>query len=222
MAGRRTKRATAVTPTDRLPLPADGKVVEVAMVERDHRWLTRVEWSHGDVLCVIAPLRDDGEPYPLQPGEALTVGWSTEVGYLVALGALRGYGQDVIATWGIGVSRVEQQQRRSAFRLPLSTPVKVRGSSTEITGRTSDVSEGGLRCTQPRRNAPELGETVHVELELPGEESVIARAKVVRHREVDATNVDIGLAFVVIDAEETERIRRFIFEEQLRRRSVGT
>lgn len=192
------------------------------MVERDHRWLTRVEWSHGDILCVVAPLRDDGEPYPLEPGEGLTVGWSTEVGYLVAVGALRGYGEDVIATWGIAVSRVERQQRRAAFRLPLSAAVKIRGSSAEIVGRTCDLSEGGLRCTQPRRNAPELGETVHVELELPDEEPVIARAKVVRHREVDATKVDIGLSFVVIDAEETERIRRFIFEEQLRRRGAGT
>ncbi len=212
----------AVKPTERLPLPADGKVVEVAMVERDRRWLTRVEWTHGDLLCVIAPLRDDGNVYPLEPGEALTVGWSTEVGYLVAIGTLRGYGKDVIATWGIAVSRVEQQQRRAAFRLDLSAPVKVRGSSTEITGRTCDISEGGLRCTQPRRNAPEMGETVHVELEIPDEDPVIARAKVVRHREIDATKVDIGLAFVVIDAEQTERIRRFIFEEQLRRRSSGT
>lgn len=79
-----------------------------------------------------------------------------------------------------------------------------------------------LRCTQPRRTAPDLGDTVHVELTLPEAEPVIAPAKVVRHREVDAGTVDIGLEFVVIDAEATERLRRFIFEEQLRRRSVGT
>lgn len=192
------------------------------MTDRDRRWTTRIEDSSRRALVVVAPLRDDGLPFPLQPRTPLTVGWPTDTGFFVAVCTLRGLGEDVVATWILDVARIERQQRRSAYRLPLSAPLTLRSGTGEIEGRTCDVSEGGLRCIQPRRSAPELGDAIHLEVALPDEEPIVARAKVVRAREVSVTEVDLGLAFVVIDAEDGERLRRFIFEEQLRRRSAGT
>ena len=218
MAWRRTKRArrTAQPP----PLPADDAIVDVVMTGRDRHWLTRVEATADQAMCVVAPLRQDGEPYPLQPGTPLFVGWPTEIGFLQATCTLRGRGEEAIATWVLDVVRVERQQRRCSYRLELSAPVTLRSPGGVVQGRTCDVSEGGLRCSQPRRSAPDLGATVGLELPLPDEPPVVARATVVRRDDTSAAQVELGLRFVVIDAEDVERLRLFIFEEQLRRRAV--
>ena len=218
VAGRRTKRATRTAQPP--PLPADGTIVDVVMADRDRHWLTRVEATADRTMCVVAPLREDGELFPLQPGTPLFVGWPTEVGFLKATCTLRGRGEEVIATWMLDVVRVERQQRRSSYRLELSAPVMLGLLGRAAQGRICDVSEGGLRCSQLRRSAPDLGETVDLELRLPDEPPVVARATVVRQHETSATQVELGLRFVVIDAEDVERLRRFIFEEQLRRRAV--
>jgi c-di-GMP-binding flagellar brake protein YcgR len=204
------------------PLPAEGAVVDLVMSDRDRRWISRVEWTQRHFVCVIAPLRQDGEAVPLPVGTTLLVGWPTDLGFLQATSTLRGLRTDVVVTWILEVTAVARQQRRSSYRLDLTAPVTVRTAGRETPGRTCDVSEGGVRCSQPRRFAPGIGETVDLELELPDGPPVLARATVIRHHDVSPGEVEIGLRFVMIDADEAERLRLFIFEEQLRRRSLGT
>lgn len=227
MARRKGKRGGAPSAPSTPTLPEEGAIVDVARADRDRRWATRVEWTQGRQVCVVAPLRDDGEPYPLDAGTPLVLSWPTDTGFLEGTGRLEALGEDNVVTWVLGIVKVARQQRRAAYRLDLSVPVEVcpDGSSAPVEARTLDLSEGGLRITHPKRSAPEVGQTLHVEFDLPESESgvatVLARATAVRVKETTGADVEVGLRFAVIDAATSEAIRRFIFEEQLRRRSRG-
>lgn len=51
---------------------------------------------------------------------------------------------------------------------------------------------------------------------------MVARAEVVRALEPSTSEVELGLRFTVVEAAATEQLRRYVFEEQLRRRNAGT
>ena len=72
------------------------------------------------------PPRQDGAPFSLKAGSEVTIGWPTDLGYLEATAALRGPGEDRIATWLVDVQRIDRQQRRSSYRLDLTLPLVVR------------------------------------------------------------------------------------------------
>lgn len=187
MAARRATRSRA--PSVRRPaLPAHGTVVDVGMCDRDRRWRTRVEWAEGTRLCVIAPLRPDGQVWPLLPGARLLVGWPSPLGFLEATCGLEEVSQDVVRSWLLTVERVDRQQRREAYRLEIAVPAILRH-----------------------------GDRAPVEVR-----PVVARAEVVRALEPSTSEVELGLRFTVVEAAATEQLRRYVFEEQLRRRNAGT
>jgi hypothetical protein len=203
------------------PLPKLGTVVQFGLVDLDRMWVTRVEWVEQWTMCVIAPLRQDGEPFPLQPGSRVTVGWPTQLGYLEAAAELRGPGQERIATWIIDVKRIDRKQRRSSYRLDVTVPLTIRQGERSLQGTIQDLSEGGLRCFTSKQGAPEHGEVVDLEFDLHDVGGIVARARVVRIEDRGATEVGLGLAYVVLETEAAENLRRFVFAEQLRRRGTS-
>lgn len=227
-----TRGAKGGAAASRLPLPAVGAIVGVIRVEGDRTWRTRVEGTEELTICVVAPLRPAGESFAFGPAEPLQVVWANDRGVLVASGTLRAIEHDVVDLWVIDVLQVERSQRREAFRLPLTAPIVVGGWGQTSAGETRDLSETGLRCRLPARSAPAPGDAVEATLELPEQPSLVLAGAVAHRDEVTrplseriATNspapeVELGIAFVGLDAAVTERLRRFVFDEQLRRRSA--
>lgn len=202
----------------RLPLPPVGTVVAAGLGA--HRWPTRVETVAPAGLEVVAPTRTLGEAILPDPGTEVTVSWTTDLGEMVASGSLTGTGFDVVPTWQVAVARVERHQRRAAYRLPVALPLTLRATAGSEELRTNDLSEGGLRCRLPVAGAPEPGTVLEGSLELPDGVVVLLRLRVVRVSEPSDGEVDVGIAFEDVDAAAAEHVRRFVFEEQLRRRAA--
>jgi hypothetical protein len=211
------RRQRASGGAKRLPLPPAGTVVAAGL--GSHRWPTRVETVAATALEVVAPTRTLGEAILPDPGTDVTVSWTTDLGEMVASGTLAATGFDVVPTWQVAVSRVERHQRRAAYRLPVALPLTLRGGSGTDQLHTSDLSEGGLRCRLPVARTPEPGTAFDGSLELPDGVVVLLRLRVVRVSEPSDGEVDVGLAFEDVDPAAAEHVRRFVFEEQLRRRA---
>lgn len=237
MSDRRRGRAADADASERLGawLPTPGTVVTVAAGDTDRTWTTRVEHRQGSTLIVVAPTFARGVPVDAVPGTPIVLGWTAEDGYLEADAVLTDHAIDVVLTWEVDASRVRRQQRRAAFRLPVALPIAVlpepvaqrpvAAEEGQAAGRTRDLSEVGIRCVLPADDAPGAGDRVQVSVGLPGEdEPVLARAEVVWVREPLGREVEVGLAFVDADEERADRLRRFVFAEQLERRAgrVGT
>lgn len=208
-------------------LPAPGTVVTLGGQQWSRTWASRVEHREGNAVIVVAPTRPRGEPIDAEPGTPIVLGWATDQGYLEAEGVLTGTAVDVVLTWEVDASKVRRQQRRRAFRLPVALPVAVapsvpRSESTPTgvaEGETLDVSEVGVRCLLPRAEAPEVGDRAELSVGIPDEPPLLTVVEVVWRERHDAEFEQLGLTFVDEDAERAERLRRFVFAEQLERRA---
>lgn len=207
-------------------LPEPGTVVSIGSHDGEHSWTSRVEHLDGTAVVVVAPTAG-GRPVPLPPGSPIVIGWATELGYLEAEGVLTDTAVDVVLTWEVDANRVLRKQRRAAFRLPVALPIAMLERSREapvdgvspVEGRTRDVSEVGVRCVLPMPDAPETDDEVLVTVAIPDEEAISSRARVVWSRPSNSSHVEVALAFSEDDHQRAERLRRFVFAEQLDRRA---
>lgn len=201
-------------------------MVEAGIVDRARTWLTRVEAVHGSRLVVVAPTEPRGDVVDLGVGGPVVVSWPTELGLVVAEGHLVGTEVDVVTSWVLDVQRSAREQRRTAFRLPIALTAALRpigGPSVPTEALTEDLSETGVSCTVVLGEAPEMGATVEVTVAVPDDEPLVAHAHVVRAEPLPLTEGEprqtrLGLALVDDDPERRERLRRFVLDEQIRRR----
>jgi c-di-GMP-binding flagellar brake protein YcgR len=215
----------------RLPLPAVGTVVHVSLGDGAPTWKTRVEWVGETSMCVVAPLRSAGEPLAMANAQPLEVVWSNERGILQASGSLRAIEHDVVDLLVLDVVRVERSQRREAFRLPLVVPITLRIGARSVAGETRDLSETGVRCRVASRGGPELLDDVEVALAIADQPPLVLIGRVVRARALTRTpaqiasegpaqaQTELGIALLDPDPGVTDRLRRYVFDEQLRRRT---
>lgn len=207
-------------------LPRVGTVVELGIAERARTWLTRVEACEGARLVVVAPTEPRGDTVEFPPGGAVRVSWPTDLGVMIAEGRLVAVEEDVVAAWLLEVQRTDRQQRRTAFRLPIVLAAALRpigGPSVPTDALTEDLSETGVSCTVRVADAPDVGTTVEVTVAVPDDEPLVAHAHVVRsqtlpRREGEPAQTRLGLQLVDDDPDRRERLRRYVLDEQLRRR----
>lgn len=211
------------------PLPTRGSLVAVEVDGLAVPATTRVESVEGWQLTVVAPTRRGGRAVEVAAATPVAVEWGEQTGWWRAATSVTGIDQDVVTLWRLATERVERWQRRRAFRLETVVPVVLRVAGRSIESATIDLSEGGLRCRVAAELTPAHGELVEVDLGLPREhggrlEGVPAR--VVRVDRVGASQAELGLALEPADQpgrspagdEVSERLRRYVFEEQLERR----
>lgn len=197
------------------------------MPDRNRPWRTRVEAAEGSRLVVVAPTAEPGRPLPFEPGGAVVVTWPTELGLVTAEGVLVSAETDVVASWVVEVKRTAREQRRAAYRLPVTLVAALRaagGPSVPADARTENVSELGVACTVVLPEAPAIGATVEITLAVPGNEALLAGATVVRVDELPVRadqprEFRLGLQLVDDDPDRRERLRRYVLDEQMRRLS---
>lgn len=208
-------------------LPSPGTVVTISGGQLPGTWTSRVEYREGTAVVVVAPTQTRGEPVDAPPGTPIVIGWASEQGYLEADGVLTDTAVDVVLTWEVDASHVRRRQRRAAFRLPVALPIAVvaglgdqgRRAAPVLEGETRDVSEVGVRVLLPRRDAPAVGDHVEITVRMPDQEPLESVAEVVWSRKYDVEANEVGLMFVDDNEHRAERLRRFVFAEQLERRA---
>lgn len=219
------RAAQHAVPRARPPLPTRGALVAVEVDGLAAPATTRVEWVDGWQLTVVAPTRRSGQAVAVAPATPVAVEWGDQAGWWRAATSVAGIDRDVVTVWRLATERVERWQRRRAFRLETVVPVVLHAGGRSIETATRDLSEGGLRCRVPAELAPSDGELLEVDLLLPAEHGGALAgvpARVVRVEWPQPPHAELGLAVEPGEQPErsqvVERLRRYVFEEQLEQR----
>lgn len=179
---------------------------------------------------LVATPRFPGDAEEPPAGAACRLTWTAAAGIVelpVAFEAavVEGSEPTVLRLWWLTVTgEPVRTQRRDYFRCPLAVPVTVGPAppaAGTLTGRTTDLSEGGLRCLlvgDPLSAGTEVRTTLArpdgQQLHLPGR---VLRSDPAR-RAPDHADTVVRFA----DPEATgDDVRRVIFAEQLRLRRLG-
>lgn len=205
----------------RLHVPTEGTVVALEVIEMNRVWRSRVEEQDGAELIVVAPGGAMVEPVMPASGTAVTVGWPSKLGYLEAEGTVSRTDAGTNPTWTVKVRTSELSQRRSAYRLEATLPVAFEVEELgELSATTRNLSEGGLAIELPDRHELGNGEHVGVSVELP-DGSVDGRGRIVRSAPMVPDGLEVFVAFEGLPEDDAERLRQYVFEEQLTRRASG-
>jgi c-di-GMP-binding flagellar brake protein YcgR len=115
------------------------------------------------------------------------------------------------------IGAAELIQRRRYVRVRAAVAVLVFLPGVVIPGTTIDISEGGFRIRIARRTIEELtATTIHATI---GGEHLEIQGHVIRSSITDLGQTEIVIAFDA-DNRESDAIRRFVFELQLRARAA--
>lgn len=182
---------------------------------------TRLEDRQGHVLHLSAPSTHNIPTLFADIGSSVVITWLTS----------RGTGEitaNVVATerkpLPLWIVRANGEpilhQRRNFARLSVSLPVALTDAAGKTTVTTTeDISEGGMNCLVPSDDSLLTGSPVEIELTID-DHALEANAIVVRTRVVSNMQADVSLRFEGIHQRDQDRIRQFIFTEQLRTRAL--
>ena len=179
-------------------------------------WLpSRVEDRRADRLVVAVPQNPD-RPEPLgRPTDFVAVRWTGPRGIgMVEATALTASRAGIVPTWElVGRGHPVLFQRRRFARVPVVLPARVvtRRGAWGIT--ILDLAEGGIRCLAPQMVPIEPGEPIEVAFDFDGL-GVTTGAQVVRWA-LAPGGVTIVFRFVGLPRADADRLRRFVFRQEL-------
>lgn len=181
---------------------------------------TRVEDRTDTYLVVARPARAGTLPVTALPGETLRLSWTERDARYELQATLSAARDQPVPVWLLHpAGPVRRQQRRASFRLDIRLSALVSLSDQQpLPARVHDLSEGGMRCVPPVEMVMNEGDQVCVRLQML--EEVAVKAKVVRVQRPPSSGAsEVGLAFEDVPEAVAERIRHFIFAEQVARRA---
>lgn len=179
-------------------------------------WLpTRVEDRLHHRLVVAVPQNPDRAEPLARPPDFVAVRWTSPrgIGMVEAVvGAASRAG--IVPTWELaGRGDPVLFQRRRYARVPVVLPARVltRRGAWGLT--ILDLAEGGIRCLAPQMVPFEPGEPLEVSFEVDGL-GLTTEARVVRWA-LAPGGVTIVFRFVELPRAEADRLRRFVFRQEL-------
>lgn len=228
--------STATTlPTSRIAFgdpgidhPEQRTMVDVLLASRRDLLTSVVEEVRDGELLVTVGQDKSQRPVRLDVGERMELVWK-------AGGEMRSLPVELLAvtpgevsTWLVrAVGAADRGQRRRAVRAPLALPVVLRRGDDTLIAGTSDVSEGGLRCTLAapsggkdaldiaaaaarKKQDLQAGDTLRLQMDLSGGQVECAAEVVRRHRREDG-RTEVSLRLVDISEATEDLIRRDVF-----------
>ena len=179
-------------------------------------WLpSRVEDRRPHRLVVAVPLNPD-RPEPLgRPADFVAVRWTTPRGIgMVEATVTNATRTGIVPTWDLaGRGDPVLFQRRRYARVPVVLPARV------ITRRGAwgltilDLAEGGVRCLASQMVPFEPGEPIELGFDIDGLDLSV-QAQVVRWA-LAPGGVTIVFRFVGLSRTDADRLRRFVFRQEL-------
>ena len=109
----------------------------------------------------------------------------------------------------------ERVQRRSAVRLKVRVPVRLKLTDGYVPTHTSDLSEGGLSVRLPDDAIVEVGLGWLISIMLD-EKPVVLRGEIVRMRHHPNGGRVVGIRFC--PSRHTETVRKWVFHRQINQR----
>lgn len=194
--------------------------------ESGAEYASRVEAADGTTLVLARPL-DLPAASALGTGSRLEVCWTAESGVLrVPVQVVSTGAEGLVRLWHVEtVGPVVREQRRSHVRVAVDRPGSLRRDDSARPCVIVDVSEAAVRCrlekpagaTAAPEDPPGVEEEVEIAFAL-GEEEFSHAAAVYRVVDLDE-GVELVLMLQIGEREAT-RLRRAVFAEQVRLRSL--
>jgi len=179
-------------------------------------WLpSRVEDRRPDRLVVAVPQNPDGPSSLIRPADFVAVRWTNPRGIgMIEASVASATRAGIVPTWEL-VGRGEPVlfQRRRYARVPVVLPARVvtRRGAWGLT--ILDLAEGGIRCLASQVVPFEPGEPIDVSFDVDGL-GIAIQAQVVRWA-LAPGGVTIVFRFVDLPRPEADRLRRFVFRQEL-------
>jgi len=179
-------------------------------------WLpSRVEDRRGDRLVIAVP-QDPEELRPVRlPADWVALRWTNPRGIGMVEATVTAATRDgIVPTWEL-VGRGEPAlfQRRRYARVPVLLPGRAVGRRGAWGLTILDVAEGGIRCLASQLAPFDPGEAIEVSFDVDGL-LLSARAEVVRWG-LAPGGVTIVFRFTELPRGEADRLRRFVFRQEL-------
>jgi c-di-GMP-binding flagellar brake protein YcgR len=184
------------------------------------RWLpSRVEGRGLGELTVAAPELDQAI-IEADRGEPVTVRWLTRRGVGEFHGEVAHVGVYPVPNWVVHTAEdVTITQRRRYARAPIALPVwcttGAAGRRSTKEGMTVDLGEGGLQVLVKGLPPLDQGMTVGIRLILD-KTPLEVDSEVIRADPGDNGFQTLALNFVDLPPREADRIRRFVFQAELK------
>lgn len=175
-------------------------------------FVARLEEADQKTLAVSAPLRK-GQWERFRPGTEVEVQYFGPGGGYWFVTVVEEFQDGRVPLLRLRYPReVHRAQRRSYVRWSAALPLTLIDpeEGTPVSGRTVDLSGGGMAALLPRTWA--AGKELEAELELPGE-IIAAQVRVMRSQPVPGGH-RVALSFIAIAETDRESIIRYLFARQ--------
>lgn len=186
-------------------------------------WLpSRIEDLDHKRMVVAAPTTPT-IPFLLpDPGDSVKLQWLSARGPCEFSALVESCRRGTVPAWIItATSAPSLHQRRRFARIMITLPVAFAISGSESdTSTTLNISEGGMTCAIPRDRVLVPGDFAEAIVNLDGD-PFYARAVCLRTETNEAGRLTASFQFEQLEPQQADRIRRFIFQEELRRRAGG-
>lgn len=219
MSARRSDQWEA-GPGDPVAWPKVNAAVGIFGAGWEHQARTRVEDRTGTHVVVARPTHAGSVPIIARAGDELSLTWTERDALYETKVVLSGTAEEPIPMWELQpYGPVRRSQRRSSFRLDVRLSALIGTDELPPSlARVHDLSEGGMRCDPPAEMGLTRGDAVWVRLPLP-ENELTLDARVVRVEPSSTATTTVGIAFEGMTETVAERIRQFLFSEQIARRA---
>jgi PilZ domain len=179
-------------------------------------WLvTRVEDRRPGGLVVAVPQNPAGPERLPSPAEFVAVRWTGARGIgMVEAAVVATTRAGIVPTWELaGRGEPVLFQRRRFARVPVVLPARLvtRRGAWGLT--ILDLAEGGIRCLAAQMVPVEPGEPIEVSFEVDGL-GLSVQAQVLRWA-LAPGGVTIVFRFVDLPRADADRLRRFVFRQEL-------
>lgn len=213
---RRAREGNPAVPSKRLP--AVNAHVEVSTGSSAAR-PSRVEDAAGRTVVVSWPTDAAGHRLPGEPGDAVSLTWTSRWGFHRLEGSIVETRAEPVPLWCVRpLAAPPALQRRDAFRLETHLRVVLHAEEA-VEATIVDLSEGGFGFVVAAEDAPRPGQAVETTLPI-GDGDIPMRGTVVRIGDPAGGRRSGGVRFEGMTEEAATRLRRYVLQEQIRRRST--
>ncbi len=185
-------------------------------------WLSsRLEDHQGSTLTVSAPSTPTIPTLFSDIGEQVVLQWTTHRGVCHVVGTVVAVERTPLPLWIVHANKEPAlHQRRNFARLAVALPivlVNAEGEQTRVT--TMDFSEGGMSCALPPDETVLAGDRFEAFV-VVDDWLFMTTAVVVRSHVNTGKAMTASFRFEGLQRRDADRVRHFIFNEQLRRRAL--
>jgi hypothetical protein len=182
-------------------------------------WLPSLVEDQTERILQLSVPNNPGSIVPIvaEEGDDLLLRWADNRGDAELECRITSVSRRALASWEVeALAPTIFSQRRDYVRVDVRMPLKVvtRIGSTNLEGWAIDISEGGVRLVT-NDVLVTSGQLVVVEMVI-GDETIAADAEVIRAQADGDGYAILALKFVELQRRDGDRIRRYVFDSQLR------